>query len=139
MQKVTNIDQEIKKYSQKLKELVAQKKGISVEELEKLQKIKEKKLKICSFGFQRFYFHFKCPNCSSYRTKRVGKTTQVNVKARYICKDCRDKRIKKKDNSVQCFFTLNNEDMKKQIMESKNSDEDKELFLEKYLIKDTNK
>lgn len=132
----TNIDKEIKFYSQKLKELVAIKKGISIEQLEKIQKARERKIKVSRFGFQTFFYHFKCIYCKGYRTKRTGTTSQIHPRSRFLCKDCQNKRRKLKDENIRCFFSLTNQEMTNIINNDKKlSKEDKKLFLEKYLIK----
>jgi transposase-like protein len=68
-------------------------------------------------------FRFQCPRCQSNNTKRNGKTTQVNVKARHLCFHCNK------------FFVLSNNQMYKEILsDSKTSMEEKKILLDKYLI-----
>jgi transposase-like protein len=102
-----HIDTEIKRHAKRIKELVdAKKEG--------------KKALYASIGF---IFHFRCPRCSSFNTKRNGKTTQVSVKARHLCLNCNK------------FFVLTNQQIEKEIIESDSiSNEEKKIFLDKYLL-----
>jgi len=124
------IDKDIKNMTKRLKELLAQKQGITLEQLEQrtkkpIQHIKRKDM-----------YHFQCPNCHSRNTKRNGITTQLNKKARYICFDCELRKRLHNDVMTPHFFTMGNEEMQYQIERDKTlNDEQKRLFIEKYTIK----
>ena len=145
-----DIDKDIKDCTKKLKELLAQKQGLTVEQLEFRQKekamksnnlsqsvpkfIKEKKIDVTRF--RGVIFNFQCPECKGYNTKRSGIAYQVNSKARILCFDCRYKKQVTNDKKITPFFTLSNEEMIEQIKANKDIDEDKkQRFYEKYLIK----
>lgn len=136
-----NLDSEIKKQSIKLKKLIAQKQGLTLEQFEYRKKEKDfisinrKRRRIDNSRFKGLVFKFKCPNCHSLDTKRTGRTFQAEPKGRFLCNECQYKRIIKKDDRIRPFFVLSNEEMSKQINDSKLSKEEKEKFLLKYLIK----
>ena len=151
MQKtISNIDKDIKDYTLKLKELLAKKQGITLEQLEFRQKeknmkshnlansvpkfIKEKKIDVQRF--RNITFKFQCPKCRGYNTKRNGTTTQLNTKSRFLCYDCQLSRQITKDNRITHFFTLSNDEMIHAINSNKEiNEEQRKLFYEKYLIK----
>lgn len=148
------IDSDIKNYTKKLKELLAQKQGITVEQLEFKQKEKNmkshnlanstksfiQKKKIDVKRFRDITYQFQCPNCEGRNTKRNGITTQLNQKARFLCVDCQLKKQQSDEIETPHFFTMGNEEMIYQIEKDKSiTDEQKKLFIEKYIIKRTTK
>lgn len=130
-----NVDKEIKVITTRLKELIAYKKGITVEELNFKNKEKEKK-KINNSRFRDITFKFQCPDCQQYNTKRNGTTTQIETKARFLCYDCQYQRQITKDKTITPFFVLSNDEMKEEIDSNKGiNEEQRKMFYEKYLIK----
>lgn len=143
-----DIDKDIKKYTHKLKELIAQKQGLTLEQLEFRQKEKamsnnnrrnapiQFNKNIDVSRFREIVFKFRCPDCHGTDTKRNGTTTQLETKARFLCYNCQHQRIELEDKSITPFFVLSNDEMKQQILSNKYiSQEQKKQFLEKYIIK----
>ena len=84
-------------------------------------------------------YRFQCPRCKSYNTKRSGLTTQIDIKFRLLCLDCRLQRGITKDKSITPFFVLSNQEIKDIIENDLTlSKEKKNFFLYKYLIKQKN-
>jgi len=147
---ISNIDKDIKDYTLKLKELLAKKQGITLEQLEYRQKeksmkshnlsqstikfIKEKKINVQRF--RDITFKFRCPECKGRNTKRNGTTCQINTKARFLCFDCKYKRQVTNDTSITPFFVLSNDEMIAEINASKKlSKNQKKDFHDKYVIR----
>src|SRR5687768_15190170 len=86
------IDRDIKTTTQKLKDLLAAKKG-----LKPYVSTTTKKIKTGDKFHQYIVFKFRCPYCKSYNTKRSGTTTQLEIKARHLCLDCQNVRAKSRD------------------------------------------
>lgn len=130
------LDKDIKELAQRLKELLAQKKGVTIQ-LNKHPEYKPIPLKkIDNSRFQNISMKFKCRRCKGKNTKRTGTTTQLEPKARFICFDCKYVRVVTKNKEITPFFTLSNEQMKEEIEANKKANKkQKKLFLEKYLIK----
>lgn len=84
-------------------------------------------------------YRFQCPRCKGYNTKRSGLTTQIDVKFRLLCLDCRLQRGITKNKFITPFFVLTNQEIKDIIENDLTlSKEKKNFFLYKYLIKQKN-
>lgn len=104
-----HLDTEIRKTTEKLRQLLQDKKN---------------KVDINAKYNKKQVFKFKCTRCKKRNTKRDGTTTQIEKKARHFCFDC------------MRYFSISNDDMKKEINSQKSlSNFYKKHYLDKYLIK----
>ena len=128
--KEKKLDREIKELTYRLKNALARKKqGFTSTDIE------DDDIRYAS----DIIYRFQCPRCKGYNTKRSGLTTQIDVKFRLLCLDCRLQRGITKDETITPFFILTNQEIKDIIKNDLTlSKEKRDFFLYKYLIKQKN-